>query len=312
MAGKVLNIKVCNSLKLKLGLPGKYHAICHYSYNLPLAARQQQTLHETNTINMNEAIFCWSGGKDSAYCLHKVLTEKRFDVKYLLTTINDKFKRISMHGIREELLDRQAKSINIPLLKVRVTEGTNEEYEKQMEIVLLKAKSEGINNVIFGDIFLEDLRIYRENNLAKIEMKGIFPLWKIDTTIIINDFIKQQFKSVICCTNDGYLGQEWVGREIDSSFIEQIPTVVDPCGENGEYHTFCYDGPIFKKKIRFTEGETIYKPLEIKTDNFCTQSANVITKGFWYFDLLPVKMKEKAQPPTLLGFKAQLSPKKTG
>jgi diphthamide synthase (EF-2-diphthine--ammonia ligase) len=115
-----------------------------------------------------EAIFCWSGGKDSSYCLNKVLKEKLFDVKYLLTTLNDKFKRISMHGVREELLDKQAESIGIPLLKVRVNEGTNNEYEKQMEIVLLKVKSEGINNVIFGDIFLEDLRVYRENNLAKV------------------------------------------------------------------------------------------------------------------------------------------------
>jgi len=113
-----------------------------------------------------------------------------------------------MHGVREELLDRQAESIGIPLLKVRVTEGTNSEYEKQMETVLLKAKSEGIDNVIFGDIFLEDLREYRENNLAKVGMQGIFPLWKTDTKSLINDFISGQFKSVVCCTNDGYLGEE--------------------------------------------------------------------------------------------------------
>ena len=121
------------------------------------------------------------------------------------------------------MLDRQAESICIPLLKVRVTEGTNNEYEKQMETVLLKAKSEGINNVIFGDIFLEDLRQYRENNLAKVGMQGIFPLWKMDTKNLINDFISRRFKAVICCTNDGYLGEEWLGQEIDKSFIEQLP-----------------------------------------------------------------------------------------
>lgn len=233
-----------------------------------------------------KAIFCWSGGKDSSYCLLKVLTEKLFDVKYLLTTVNDKFKRISMHGVREELLDKQAESIGIPLLKVRVTESTNNEYEKQMETVLLKAKAEGINNVIFGDIFLEDLRAYRENNLAKVGMKGVFPLWKIDTTILINDFISRQFKTVICCTNDGYLGEEWVGKEIDKSFIKQLPIIVDPCGENGEYHTFCYDGPLFKKKIDFTIGEKVYKALEIKTDDDCTLATNITTKGFWFCDLL--------------------------
>ncbi|MGA2406834.1 MAG: diphthine--ammonia ligase [Bacteroidales bacterium] len=238
-------------------------------------------------MNKPEAIFCWSGGKDSSYCLYKVLTEKWFDVEYLLTTVNDKFKRISMHGVREELLDKQAEFIGIPLLKVRVTEGTNNEYEKQMEIVLLKAKSEGINNVIFGDIFLEDLRVYRENNLAKLGMLGIFPLWKMDTTILINDFITGQFKTVICCTNDGYLGEEWVGREIDKSFIEQLPVNVDPCGENGEYHTFCYDAPLFKKKIDFTIGKKVYKPLEIKTEDILTPT-NIGTKGFWFCDLLPM------------------------
>jgi len=238
-------------------------------------------------MNETKAIFCWSGGKDSSYCLHKVLTEKSFDVKYLLTTINDKFKRISMHGVREELLDNQAKSIGIPLLKVRVTEGTNNEYEKQMETVLLQAKSEEINNVIFGDIFLEDLKNYRENNLKKVEMKVIFPIWKMDTKILINDFISQRFKAVICCTNDGYLGEEWLGRELDKSFIDELPAIVDPCGENGEYHTFCYEGPLFKKKIDFTIGENVYKSLEIKTDITYPPSINLKTKGFWFCDILP-------------------------
>jgi uncharacterized protein (TIGR00290 family) len=232
-----------------------------------------------------KAVFCWSGGKDSSYCLHKVLTENLFDVKYLLTAVNDTFKRISMHGVREELVDRQSESIGIPLLKVRVTEGTNYEYERQMDTVLSKAKSQGIDYVIFGDIFLEDLRIYRENNLAKIAMTGIFPLWKMDTTMLINDFIRQKFKTVVCCTYDEYLGEEWVGREIDNLFIDQLPPHVDRCGENGEYHTFCHDGPIFKKKIDFTVGEKIYKPLEIKTTTGSPAAA--ATKGFWFCDLLP-------------------------
>src|SRR5258706_11396973 len=145
-------------------------------------------------MNEKPAIFCWSGGKDSAYCLHKTLAENLFDVKYLLTTVNDQFKRISMHGVREELLERQAESIGIPLLKVGLIEGTNDEYERQMADAFLKAKSHGIDHVIFGDIFLEDLRTYRENNLAKINMKGAFPLWKMNTSVLIDDFIRQQFK----------------------------------------------------------------------------------------------------------------------
>jgi len=232
-----------------------------------------------------KAVFCWSGGKDSAYCLHKVLSENLLDVKYLLTTINDNFKRISMHGVREELLDKQVESIGIPLLKVRVTESTNADYEQQMEAALLKVKSLDINLVVFGDIFLEDLRMYREKNLAKIKMTGIFPLWKMNTTNLIHDFVRQQFKTVTCCTNDAYLGKNWVGREIDNEFINQLPASVDPCGENGEYHTFCYDGPIFRKKIDFTIGEKVYKPLEINTTD--SSPVEIKTKGFWFCDLLP-------------------------
>jgi uncharacterized protein (TIGR00290 family) len=234
-----------------------------------------------------KAIFSWSGGKDSAYCLNKVLTENLFDVKYLLTTVNANFKRVSMHGVREDLLDKQANSIGIPLLKVMVSEGTNDEYEKQMEAILLKAKSEGIEHVIFGDIFLEDLRVYRENNLAKVNMKAVFPLWKIDTSVLIADFIAQGFKTITCCINDGYFNEEWVGKKIDKDFIKELPQNVDPCGENGEYHTFCYEGPIFKQQINFTIGEKIYKPLEIKIIDDSVCSSNTITKGFWFVDLIP-------------------------
>jgi len=234
------------------------------------------------------AIFCWSGGKDSAYCLHKVLTEKLFDVKYLLTTVNDKFRRISMHGVREELLDLQAASIGIPLVKVRVLEGTNEEYEKLMEAALLKVKSEGITYVIFGDIFLEDLRIYRENNLAKVGMKAVFPLWKRDTAWLIRDFIRLQFKTIICCTNGECLEKEWLGREVDSSFTEQLPAIIDPCGENGEFHSFCFGGPLFTEKINFIVGEKVFKPIEVKTDPATPLPADPSGPGFWFCDLVPV------------------------
>lgn len=235
-----------------------------------------------------KVIFSWSGGKDSSYCLHKILEEDVFDVKYLLTTVNGNFKRVSMHGVREELLDMQADSIGIPLLKVYVKEGTNDEYERQMEALLLKAKAEGIQLVVFGDIFLEDLRVYRENNMAKVGMKAVFPIWKTDTIVLINDFIAKEFKTITCCVNDGYLNEQWVGKEIDRSFVNELPKNVDACGENGEYHTFCYAGPIFKKKINFSVGEKIYKPLEIKTtgDSVCT--SNTVTKGFWFVDLIPL------------------------
>jgi len=237
-------------------------------------------------MNKPKAIFCWSGGKDSAYCLHKVLSERTYDVRYLLTTINDKYRRISMHGVREELLEKQAGAIGIELLKVKVSEGTNSEYEKQMEMILLKARAEGIRHVIYGDIFLEDLRVYREKNLEKVQMQGVFPLWKLDTKWLINDFLAKGFKTVTCCINDEYLNEEWVGREINVSFVDQLPVAVDSCGENGEFHTFCYEGPLFNKKILFSTGEKVYKPIEEKTEHAFMSPSN--TKGFWFCDLIPV------------------------
>ena len=235
-----------------------------------------------------KAIFCWSSGKDSALCLSRVLEEGIYDVCYLLTTINGRFKRISMHGVREELLDLQATSIGISLLKVWVTEGTNEEYERQMGLALESVKSEGIDYVIFGDIFLEDLREYREKNLARIGMKAVFPLWKLNTGDLIRDFIDRRFGAVICCTNDAFLGEEWLGRKIDQSFISDLPANVDPCGENGEYHTFCFAGPVFKEPISFSLGKKIFQPLELKNAEDSSKQHIPVTTGFWYCDLLPV------------------------
>lgn len=233
---------------------------------------------------MTSAIFCWSGGKDSSLCLHKVLQEKKYSVKFLLTTVNEQFKRISMHGVREELLDAQAKSLGISLVKIYVSEGTNAEYERKMEEALLSFKAQGIEHVIFGDIFLEELRKYREDNLAKVGMKAIFPLWKQDTRLLLEEFLALKFKTLVCCTNDAYLGEDWAGRTIDRQFMNDLPKNVDPCGENGEYHTFCFEGPIFNTPISVKAGEKLYKPLEIKTTDDCTLPAGK-TKGFWFCEL---------------------------
>jgi len=227
-----------------------------------------------------KVIFCWSGGKDSAFALYKVLKEEKYEVIALLTTLNSEYKRISMHGVREELLDKQAESIGLPLIKMYVKEGTNEEYEKEMEQLLLKHKVKGVTKIIFGDIFLEDLRTYRENNLAKIGLKAEFPLWKKDTKELINEFIDLGFKTITCCVNDGYLAKDKVGVEIDKNFIDALPSTIDPCGENGEYHTFCFAGPIFKNTIEFIVGEKVYKPLPVKLSGISSP-----TIGFWYIDL---------------------------
>lgn len=229
-----------------------------------------------------KAVFCWSGGKDSALALYKILQQDELEVVALLTTLNAKFQRISMHGVREVLLEKQAASIGLPLIKMYVSEGSNAEYEQNMEALLLEYKSQGVTKVIFGDIFLEDLRAYRENNLNKVGLGAVFPLWKKNTSELMNEFFSLGFRTVTCCVNDAYLTEKEVGVEITKEFIKKLPQNVDPCGENGEYHTFCFDGPVFKTPVKFLHGEKVYKPLEIKTTDNAGNN-----KGFWFADLLP-------------------------
>lgn len=237
-------------------------------------------------MNKIPAIFSWSGGKDSSYALHKVLQEGVYDIQYLLSTINGNYKRLSMHGVREALIEAQAESIGIPLLKVYVYEASNAEYEKQTQEILLQAKAENINHVIFGDIFLEDLRQYREQKMAALNMQCVFPIWKTDTQWMLHDFIAKGFKTITCCINDGYLNETWCGKMIDETFIKELPATVDACGENGEFHSYCFEGPVFKKKINIVTGEKAYKPLEIKFADHPTPIKDVGTKGFWFCDLL--------------------------
>lgn len=235
-----------------------------------------------------KALFCWSGGKDSAFALYKVLQEKEYEVTALFTTINENFHRVSMHGVKEELVEKQAQSIGLPWHKMYVKEGSNAEYEKNMEAFLLEHKAKGVEFVIFGDIFLEDLRAYRDNNLAKVGLKGIYPLWKQNTKQLADDFIKLGFKTVLCCTNDAYLGEGDVGQLFTESFVKNLPANVDPCGENGEFHSFCFDGPIYKEKIDIKVKEKIYKPLEIKTtEDHPTPlpKDRPKTQGFWFCEL---------------------------
>ena len=245
-----------------------------------------------------KVIFCWSGGKDSALCLHHVLQSGRYEVLCLLTTVNDEFQRVSMHGVRVSLLEAQAEAIGLPLEKVSVSRGgSNAEYEERMGAALLKYKALGADTVIFGDIFLEDLRKWREDNLAKIGMKAIFPLWKRDTRELIVEFLALGFGSVICCVNDAWLGEADVGRNIDAEFLQSLSPDVDPCGENGEYHSFAFAGPIFKQPLRIQLGEHVYRPLEVLAPRGTSDSSSGTvcpsgpsrTKGFWFCDLLPAE-----------------------
>ncbi len=231
------------------------------------------------------AIISWSGGKDCAYALHTILAEGLYEVKYLLSTFNGHHKRLSMHGVPEVLIEEQAKQLGIPLVKVYVFTSSNEEYEAAMAKALSALQAEGITHIIFGDIFLEDLRRYRENSMQAIGMQTIFPLWKNDTLVLVKDFIAKKFRSITCCVYDAYLGREWVGRRIDDNFLNELPLNVDPCGENGEYHSFCFDGPIFKKPLQISTGEVIYKALEINTTASDGSVATSTASGFWFCEL---------------------------
>ena len=238
-------------------------------------------------------IFCWSGGKDSALALNRLRQDDRYEIVSLLTTCNEHFQRVSVHGVRLELLERQAESIGLPLEKVFVSrQSSNEEYETKMSATLLAHRARGVTACAFGDIFLEDLRRWREENLARVGLRGIFPLWKEDSHRLIREFLALGFGTVICCVNDAYLGEEAVGRNLDEDFLRALPPEVDPCGENGEFHSFAHAGPVFRRPVRFSIGEKIYRPVEIThpgssiTSHVCPPGPRQ-TKGFWFCDFLP-------------------------
>ena len=231
-------------------------------------------------MSSNKAIFNWSGGKDSSLALYEVLQKGEYQISYLLTSVNTAYNRVSMHGVRIELLEQQAKEIGIPLKQIRLPEMPSmEDYNREMFTTIKHFKDEGIDYSIFGDIFLEDLKLYREKQLAQAGMQGVFPIWKRDSTELIQEFIAKGFKAILVCVNEKYLDQSFAGRMIDESFLKDLPANVDPCGENGEYHTFVFDGPIFKNPIPFTKGQVVYRMYDKgAVDNFDT--------GFYYQDLV--------------------------
>ncbi|WP_294296433.1 diphthine--ammonia ligase [uncultured Chryseobacterium sp.] len=231
-----------------------------------------------------KAIFNWSSGKDSALALYKTLQDEKFEITTLLTSINKEFQRISMHGVHVSLLEKQAESLGFPLVKLELPkEPSMEEYRDIMESTMNHFKQQGVTHSVFGDIFLEDLRKYREDQLAAVGMQGIFPLWKNDTKNLIEEFLDLGFKTIVTCVNESYLDKSFAGRIIDQRFIEDLPENVDPCGENGEFHTFTFDGPIFKHPIGFDIGEIVKKtyPKPKPADN--EENGDYV---FWFCDLI--------------------------
>jgi uncharacterized protein (TIGR00290 family) len=236
-------------------------------------------------------ILCWSGGKDSTLALYELLQSSRYKVVGLLTTLASEYDRVSHHGVRAELLESQAKALGFPLEKLYFsTQATNlcqpdnpneamSVYEDLMRGTLLRYKNKGVFSVAFGDIFLEPLRAYRENNLAKIGMKGVFPLWKRDTKELMQTFIRLGFRAILTCVDGPKLGEKFAGRHLDSQFLQDLPADVDPCGENGEYHSFVYDGPMFNHPVRLQLGEIVPRDTRFFADlvheiQFCNLTLN--------------------------------------
>ena len=207
-----------------------------------------------------KAILSWSSGKDSAMALYRTLASKQFEVVCLLTTLSQPFRRVSMHGVREELLDRQAGSLGIHLEKVLIPYPCpNAVYEEKMRNTLSLWKERGVTHVIFGDLFLEDIRRYREANLSQLDLTPVFPIWGTDTTSLAREMLEVGFRAVLTCVDPKKLDGKFAGRQFDSSLLEDLPPMVDPCGENGEFHTFVYDGPIFRESIPVEIGQSILR-----------------------------------------------------
>ena len=212
----------------------------------------------------DDVLFCWSGGKDSAMALHALQAARACRITGLLTTITEEYDRISMHGVRRALLERQAESLGLPLHAVLIPpQCINAIYEKRMEEALAEHFTRGVSRVAFGDIFLEDLRLYRERKLAEAGMSALFPIWKRDTRELALDFVRLGFRAIAVCVDPRVLDPSFSGRSLDASFFCDLPPSVDPCGENGEFHTFVFDGPIFKSPIPFRVGEKVMR------DGFC-------------------------------------------
>lgn len=192
--------------------------------------------------------------------LFEIMQQSLYKVEALLTVVNNDYDRVSHHGVRRTLLHRQSQSIGLSLEEVSLSaRATNEEYEGKMREILTKYKAKGVNSVAFGDIFLEDLRKYRETRLAEVGMRGVFPLWHENSSDLVRKFLRLGFKTIIVCVDPKKLDPSFAGRMIDDSFLSELPQNVDPCGENGEFHSFVYDGPIFKELVRFKLGQVVQR-----------------------------------------------------
>lgn len=228
--------------------------------------------------NKMKTVLNWSSGKDAALAYHLLLQDDRYEVTHLLTTINDEQDRVVMHGVREQLLDAQAEHMNIPIKKIKLPASpTDDVYKTAMSDALEQLKSDGLQASAFGDIFLEDLKEYRESQLKNAGFEPVFPLWKKDTRELVSMLDQTGIEAKVVCVNENFLGKEFLGRKVDASFLNDLPDNVDPCGEYGEFHTFVYNAPYFSVPIAVQTGEAVRKVYSNEAGNW--------NPGFWFIDL---------------------------
>ncbi len=205
-------------------------------------------------------VMSWSGGKDSALALQLLLQSDKYTVAGLVTTVTCGYDRISMHGVRQQLLQQQAQALDLPLYTVPISRNaSNREYEGKWAEVLSRFKDWGIQHVAFGDLYLEDIRAYRERQMNSMMMQATFPLWHRDTTDTAHEVIQRGYGAVICCVDIHHLSYELVGSIYNDDFLAGLPKGVDPCGENGEFHSFVFDGPIFTRRVIWLKGRAVVR-----------------------------------------------------
>lgn len=225
-----------------------------------------------------KTLLSWSGGKDSAWALHLLRQNPAYQVAALLTTVNEVFERVAIHGFRQELLDRQAAAVNLPVWKVSLPEPcTNADYESRMGAACLRAAQEGFRVVAFGDLFLEDIRAYRCEKLAGTGLEPIFPVWGTPTDQLARQMVAAGLRARITCIDPRQLPQSFCGRIFDEAFLHDLPATVDPCGERGEFHSFAYAGPLFSRPIPVTHTDTVER------------------QGFIYADIVPADSESNRQ-----------------
>jgi uncharacterized protein (TIGR00290 family) len=220
-------------------------------------------------------LLSWSSGKDSAWTLHQLRTQNQYGIVGLVTTINEEFGRVAMHAVREELLEAQAHAAGLPLWRVPLPwPCPNAEYEVRMHALIERARAAGVTHMAFGDLFLEDVRAYRERQLAGTGITPVFPLWGLNTALLAREMLRGGLRARLTCVDPKQLPREFAGREFDEELLAALPAPADPCGEKGEFHTFCYAGPMYRAPVAIRTGEVVERD------------------GFVFADVLPLELKE--------------------